>query len=300
MNKRLLTALSFIGVLIVGVIIVALQQNASTSSHQLKVVAAENVWGSLAEQIGGDDVTVTSVISDPTADPHLYESNAQTAAAIAQADIVIVNGLGYDDFMDKLLSASPNSHRTVVKIADVLHAKNGDNPHFWYDLSRLDQITAAIQAAYNATKPDATTRFAAHTARLSDSLIPVFDTAVAIKRTYAGTSVAYTERVPGYLLPALGLDNKTPATFANAIEEGNEPSPADQALVQTLITKKEIRTLLYNAQAESPATQHIRKLATDSGVPVVAVTETLPANQTYQSWMKGQLDAIRAALNNTK
>jgi zinc/manganese transport system substrate-binding protein len=199
-----------------------------------------------------------------------------------------------------LLSAAPNSHRAVISIADVLHAKNGDNPHFWYDISRLDQITAAIQATYNAQKPDAVQRFAMRTAQLSDSLKPLFSKAMTIKQKYPGAPVAYTERVPGYLLPALSLDNKTPAGFAIAIENGNEPTPADQAAFQDLISNRQVRLVLYNLQAESSVTTTIRTLAHNADVPVVTVTESLPANQTYQAWMEAQLDAIGAALDNTK
>jgi zinc/manganese transport system substrate-binding protein len=185
-------------------------------------------------------------------------------------------------------------------MANALHARKGDNPHFWYDLSRLDQITAAIQAVYGTQRPEAVMRFTAHVATLNDALKPMFDRALAIRKQYAGAAVAYTERVPGYLLPALSLNNQTPATFASAIEDGNEPSPADQSTMQDTIITKQVRMLLYNSQAKSPVTESVRSLAEHSGIPVVTVTETLPANMTYQVWMEGQLDAIRAALDNTK
>jgi len=272
----------------------------NTSTNKLKVVAAENVWGDLAAQIGGDDVNVTSVITDPSADPHLYETSVQNAAAVAQADVVIVNGLSYDDFMAKLLSASPNQNRTVINIAEVLHASPNANPHLWYDLARLDQTTAAIQTVFNARRPDAAQRFAANTAKLSDALKPMFNSAADIKNRYSGTPVAYTERLPGYLLPILGLDNRTPGNFATAIEDGTEPSPSDQTAMQDLIATKQVRLLFYNAQAGSPVTESVRADAQRSGVPVVALTEMLPANTSYQTWMQSQLDAIRAALDNTK
>lgn len=291
---------SIVATILLGGVLLVWQHPSANLGHKLKVVAAENVWGNIAAQMGGEDAEVTSIITDPTADPHLYESSVKDAAAVANADIVIMNGLGYDDFMTKLLDASPNTHRTVITMASVLHANTGDNPHFWYDIRRLDQTTAAIQAALGAHMPDAAIRFQARTAQLSSALKPVFDKAAAIKSQYGGAPVAYTERVPGYLLPALGLDNKTPGSFATAIEDGNEPSPADQSAMQTLIITKRVHMLLYNAQASSPVTENARRLAEQSSVPVVAVTESLPAGQTYQSWMEAQLDAIRAALDNSK
>lgn len=299
-TKVTVIILSVAACILAGLAIFFLQDTDNGVSHKLNVVAAENVWGSLAAQIGGDDVDVTSVISDPSADPHLYETGVQNAAAIAKADVVIVNGLGYDDFMTKMLDASPNPNRTVITMADVLHASPNANPHLWYDISRLDQMTAAIQAAFNTKRPEAAQRFATRTAQLSDALKPVFNRAATIKNTYNGTPVAYTERLPGYLLAVLGLDNRTPGNFATAIEDGNEPSPADQTAMQNLITNKQIRLLFYNAQAGSPVTESIRANAQQADVPVVALTEMLPAHTTYQTWMEGQLDAIRAALDNTK
>lgn len=284
----------------IGAAVWLMQPQDNSFPKKLKVVAAENTWGNLAAQIGGDDVDVTSIITDPNADPHLYESSAQNAAAIAQADVVIVNGLGYDDFMNKLLDASPNVHRSVVTIAHVLGAHNGDNPHFWYDLSRLNQITEAIQSAFSSQKPAAAARFTTNAASLSQALKPMFDRAALIKQRYAGVPVVYTERVPGYMLPVLGLNNKTPTTFAGSIENGNEPSPADQSTMQNLIAARQVRLLFYNSQASSPATVSLRNMAAQANVPVVAVAETLPAHATYQSWMESQLDAIRAALDNTK
>lgn len=302
MNKKVtvITLLIMAVVVLASAAFVLLQGKDNNAAGAIKVVAAENVWGNLAAQIGGDDVDVTSVISDPSADPHLYETSVQNAAAIAQADVVIVNGLGYDDFMTKLLGASPNSNRTVINIADVLHAGQRANPHLWYDITRLDQVTAAIQAAFNAKKPEAMQRFAARTAALSVALKPVFTVAANIKNDYAGAPVAYTERLPGYLLSTLSLDNKTPGNFATAIEDGIEPNPADQNAMQNLIANKQIRLLFYNAQASSPVTESVRKDAEHASVPVVPLTEMLPAHTSYQTWMKGQLDAIRSALNNTK
>jgi zinc/manganese transport system substrate-binding protein len=264
----------------------------------LKVVAAENFWGNITSQIGGTSIRVTSILSDPSADPHLYTSNAQNAAAVAQADVVVVNGAGYDAFMDKLLQATPNPARVVVSVDQVLGATGGGvNPHLWYDLPRLPEVTAAIEQALAAKDPSHAKEFAANRATFDASLKPILAAIATIRQKYAGAPVAYTERVTGYLLAAAGLEVKTPAGFAAAVEEGNEPSPADAATMKALMQRHQVKLLLYNAQATSPTTQTVQDLAKAAGVPVIAVTETLPPEYaTYQAWQLAQVQAILAAL----
>ncbi|WP_406817456.1 metal ABC transporter solute-binding protein, Zn/Mn family [Mycobacterium sp. M23085] len=268
------------------------------SATQLKVVAAENFWGDIAKQIGGDHVQVTSVISDPNADPHLYESDARTAAAVSAAQLVIVNGLGYDDFMAKMLSASPNSDRKVLTAADVMQISGADaNPHIWYDIAKLPQVSSAIAAQLGALDPAEASTFSANAKTFSDSLAPT-DAAIAnIKTKYSGAPVGYTERVPGYLVDAAGLKLATPPSFAQAIEDGNDPSPADNSAMDTAVKTKAIKVLLYNAQVTSPATNALKTLAQQSGVPIVGVTETLPTSDAnFQAWQLRQVNELTSAL----
>ena len=228
----------------------------TATATPLKVVAGENFWGNIASQIGGGNVVVTSIISDPSTDPHLYASNARNAAAVGQADVVVVNGAGYDDFMDKLLQASPSDTRVVVSVDQVLGATGSDvNPHLWYDLTRLPEVTAAIEQALAAKAPSHAKEFAANRVAFDASLKPILAAIATIRQKYAGAPVAYTERVTGYLLAAAGLEVKTPPGFAAAVEEGNEPSPADAATMKALMQGRQVKLLLYNAQATSPTTQ---------------------------------------------
>ena len=262
------------------------------------VVAGENFWGDITAQIGGARVSVTSIISDPSADPHQYESDARDANTIAHARIVIENGLGYDDFMDKLLSASPNRQRIVVNAGQILGITgNNANPHVWYDIPRVHQVAAAIETNLATADPADTTLFARNLATFDTSLGPLLALINEIKTKYPNVPVAYTERVPGYLLADIGANIRTPPGFAQAIEDGNDPSASDTQAMNDLMAGHQIKVLLYNAQATSPVTQHVRDLATHAGIPVIGVTETLPPSEhAYQDWQLHQLQALVQAL----
>lgn len=297
MSWRVIAGLTVIVVIIAGTIVLV-NQHSSTAKKGLRVVAAENFWGNIAEQIGGNHVQVTSIITDPTADPHLYESNANNAAAVSSAAVVIINGLGYDDFMNKLLNASKNSGRQVLTAASILGVSGDDaNPHLWYDIPRVHLVAEKIAASYEAKDPAHKADYRQNLQKFEDSLQPLLTAIGTIKQQYAGAPVAYTEPVPGYLLAAAGLSVKTPEGFPKAIEDGTDPSPADSQAMDNLMTGRQVRVLLYNSQATSPVTEHVQDLAKQSGIPVIGVTETLPANQkTYQSWQQDQLNALLKAL----
>ncbi len=270
----------------------------TTGRQPVNVVAAENFWGDIAKQIGGSQVNVTSVISDPSADPHLYESDARTAAAVSKAQLVIVNGLGYDDFMGKLLSASPDPNRKVLTAADLMQISGPSaNPHIWYDIAKVPAVSSAIAAQLGALDPADAATFTASAKTFSDSLAPINAAIANIKSKYAGAPVGYTERVAGYVLDAAGLKVATPASFAQAIEDGNDPSPADNSAMDTAVKSRAIKVLLYNAQVTSPATDAVKTLAQQSRVPIVGVTETLPpSDPNFQAWQLRQVNEIATAL----
>jgi zinc/manganese transport system substrate-binding protein len=269
----------------------------AASPGVVAVVAAENFWGGIAAQIGGRDVSVTSLITNPTADPHLFQTNAVDAARLAQAQVVIENGAGYDNWMRSLLGAD-GGHPRLVDAASVLHAGGSDpNPHLWYDLPRVPVVAAAVEHALaKAAAQDAPT-FAKNLAAFDASLAPLNATLSTIKRDFHNVPVAYTERVPGYLLAVAALDVKTPPGFARAIEDGVEPGAADMLAMRRLITNHDIDVLLYNAQTVTPVTTQIRALARQHGIPVVGVSETMPADvATFQQWQGTQLTELLRAL----
>lgn len=270
---------------------------ASHASARVHVVAAENFYGDLAEQIGGSRVGVTSVISSPDADPHLFEPGSRTGLAVAKAKVVISNGAGYDDWMSKLLAASPAQGRRSVTIADVLQVKGTDpNPHLWYDVPALPRVVTAIGDALISADPGNATAYRRGVSQTLTSLQPLLQAVDELRSRDSGLPVAYTERVPGLLLAAAGLHVRTPSRFAAAIEDGTDPSPADVAAMQSLLTHHRVRALLYNQQASSPLTERLRQLAASSGVPVVPVTETEPTGSTFVGWQLGQVQALIRAL----
>jgi zinc/manganese transport system substrate-binding protein len=264
---------------------------------ELAVVAAENVYGDIAQQIGGAHVHVTSILSDPNADPHLFEPGSSNGLAVATARVVIQNGVGYDAFMTKLENASPSSKRMVLTIADVLGIHGRDaNPHLWYDVPALGRIAAAIAQQLERADPAHTAAYRAGLSRFDASLGPLRREVSRIRASFSGRPVAYTEPVPGYLLDAAGLDNLAPTTFTRAIEEGTEPTPQAVSAMNALIAQKRIKVLLYNSQAVSPITSHVRAAAASAHIPVVGVTETLPPKLTFQQWQLDQARELATAL----
>jgi zinc/manganese transport system substrate-binding protein len=264
---------------------------------RVPVVAAENFYGDIAGQVGGPFVSVTSILSDPNADPHLFEPGTATAAEVADARVVIDNGLGYDAFMDRLLSAAPNPDRRVVTISDSLGIGGPEaNPHVWYDLPRVPDMAGAIAGALEAADPAHRSAYREGLARFDRSLRPLTAALDDLRSHRAGTPVAYTEPVPGYLLQAAGLVVRTPPEFAKAIEAGTDPSPQAVAAMEALFRNRQVRVLLYNSQATSPITDRMRQLAGENGIPVIPVTETLPPGLSFQQWQLGQVRALAKAL----
>lgn len=279
-----------------GIVLLARPHSIQPTNGKLRIVAGENFWGDIAGQIGGAHVQVTSIITDPNADPHLYESNAQNASAVAQADVVIVNGLGYDDFMTKLLGSAASPDRVVLSAAQLMHASDGANPHLWYDIPHVGMVAATIADTLQAKDPKNSADYQRNIALFNQSLLGLENTIAQIRQKYASAPIAYTEPVPAYLLVAAGLDNKTPEDFAKSIADGNDPNPADTQAMDALITHGDIKVLLYNAQATSPVTEAVKSLARQHGIPVVGVSETMPAGESYQTWQRNQLQQLLQAL----
>jgi zinc/manganese transport system substrate-binding protein len=272
--------------------------SARSRSGPLPVVAAENVYGDIVEQIGGPRVSVTSVLSDPNADPHLFEPGTRNGLAVSQARLVIQNGLGYDAFMDKLEQAAPSSHRLVVTIADALriHGANA-NPHLWYDVPKLNVIAGAITAGLVDADPAHAAAYRAGRDRFDKSLQPLRRLVAEVEHRFRGAPVAYTEPVPGYLIAAAGLTNRAPQAFTRAVEDGTEPAPQAVAAMDALVTEHKIKALLYNSQTVTPVTERVRTAALHAGIPVVGVTETLPPHRTFQQWQLAQTRALYRALS---
>ena len=284
-------------------------QNQSTQSTQttqagtyqtskIPVVAGENFWGSLISQLGGSRTQVLSIVTDPNADPHEYESNSQNAQAIANAAFVVVNGAGYDDWALKLIAASNTPHQVVLNVADLLGKKAGDNPHFWYSPYYVNDTVKAMYLDLISIDPADTAYFTQQYASLNASLGQYNARISEIRQQFAGTKVAATEDIFVYLANATGLNLVSPPAFMEAVAEGNDPSAQSVVQFQQLIQNGNFSVLVYNAQTVTPLTQNIKAMAAAKGIPIVAVTETIqPPDVSFQDWMNAELITLQNALN---
>ncbi|GAA2801034.1 metal ABC transporter solute-binding protein [Kitasatospora paracochleata] len=272
--------------------------DAGGAGKVVQVVAAENFWGSIAAQLGGEHAKVGNIINSPDADPHDYEPTAADGRAVAGAQYVITNGIGYDAWTDKLLGANPASGRTVLKVGDLVGIKEGGNPHRWYSPEDVHQVIDRITADYQKIDPADAAYFDARKADfLSKSLAP-YDQAIAqIKATYAGTPIGASESIVTPLAESLGLKLLTPESFLDATSEGTDPTAADKATIDQQIATKQIKIYVYNSQNDTPDIKAQVEAAKAQGIPVATVTETpTPGNAGFQDWQTAELQGIAAAL----
>lgn len=268
---------------------------AAAQAAPVAIVAAENFYGDLAEQIGGPDVAVKSILSNPDQDPHLFEASASTARAIAAARIVILNGADYDPWMAKLLSASKVPGRETIEVATLMHKRAGDNPHLWYDPATMPAVAKALAATLSKLDPTHRAGYEQRLTAFEASMQPLQDKVAAMRKQYGGTPVTATEPVFGYMAAALGLKMRN-ERFQLAVQNDTEPSPSQIAAFQKDLETHTVKALLYNSQTEEELTKKMRALAQKFGVPAVGVSETEPAGTKYQDWMLRQLNALDAAL----
>jgi zinc/manganese transport system substrate-binding protein len=271
-------------------------QPSASGAKKLQVVAAENFYGDMVSQIGGTHVQVLSIVSDPNVDPHEYESNVADSKAVATADLVIANGAGYDDWMDKLLAASPNTNRVLLKGFDLAPNKLPENEHVWYDPANVRVIAQTIADQLQKIDAADTADFAKGLEAFNVGLDQITTQIKRLNTVFAQTPIGLTETIFLYQAKPLGLKILTPFEFQKAIAEGNDP-PAEVAITaQAQVTGKKIRVLVYNAQTVTPATTKLQDAAKAAGIPTVPVTETMPPTEHYQSWMLRQLGLLETAL----
>ncbi|WP_144111993.1 metal ABC transporter solute-binding protein [Paraburkholderia sp. BCC1886] len=272
-----------------------LATGAFAADTKIPVVAAENFYGDVVQQLGGDRVAVTSILNNPDQDPHLFEASPKTARALQHASLVVYNGADYDPWMAKLLAASKGSQRVTIVAADLVGKKGGDNPHLWYDPATMPKVAHAVSAALVAADPAHKSAYDANLAKFLDSLRPIDAKVAELHGRYAGVPVTATEPVFGYMSDAVGLSMRN-LPFQMATMNDTEASAADIAAFERDLRDKRVRVLIYNSQATEALTQRMLKIAQQSQVPTMSVTETEPAGRTYQTWMLSQLDALATAL----
>jgi zinc/manganese transport system substrate-binding protein len=270
----------------------------AASTGEVRVVAAENFWGSLASQLGGEHAQVTSIITNPATDPHDYEPSGPDAVKLSGAQLAIINGVGYDTWATKIVSADSGSNQSVLTVGDLVGVAPGGNPHRWYSSANVRTVIDRITADYTAIDPNDAAYFKAqHDAVVNTNLKQYFDLIDQIKTTYGGTPVGASESIFAPLAEATGLDLITPPSFLDAISEGADPIAADKQTIDTQIADKEIKVYVYNSQNATPDVQRQVDAARANGIPVTTITETLsPAGATFQQWQVRQLTALRDAL----
>ncbi|MGD0994695.1 MAG: zinc ABC transporter substrate-binding protein [Candidatus Bathyarchaeia archaeon] len=270
----------------------------ASSSGVIQVVAAENFWGSLITQLGGTHVNVLSIVSDPNADPHEYESSSADAIAIANARLVIVNGAGYDDWALKLIAASNTPHQVVLNVQKLINQPVGANPHFWYSPIYVNDAVNAMYQDLVSIDPTHAAYYKQQYVALNASLGVYNELIDEIKQQFGGVKVASTESIFEYLANATGLDLVSPPAFMQAVSEGNDPPAQSIVQFQQLIQNGTVTVLVYNSQTVTPLTQNIEAQAAKQGIPIVPITETIqPPTVTFQDWMNSQLIALQNALN---
>jgi zinc/manganese transport system substrate-binding protein len=267
----------------------------AVAAEPIHVVAAENFYGDIAQQIGGPTVKVTSILSNPDTDPHLFEASPSVARSLSGAQIVIYNGIGYDPWMADLLSASKAPDRKSIVVADLIGKKSGDNPHIWYDPATMVALARAMKDALVAADPANQAEYEKRLTAFEDSLKPVQDKIAALKKRSAGVPATATEPVFGYMFDALGMVVRN-EPFQLAVMNDTEPSPSQIAAFEDDLKAGKVKLLVYNSQASDPLAERMLKLARAAKIPVVGATETEPPGSTYQAWMTKELVAVDKAL----
>ncbi|MFI7013948.1 metal ABC transporter solute-binding protein, Zn/Mn family [Streptomyces sp. NPDC050164] len=274
--------------------------DAKSASAKVSVVASTNVYGDIVRSIGADKVDVTSVISDPDQDPHSYEADTQNQLALSKAKVVVENGGGYDDFVDRMLKSGHNDSAQVinaVRVSGRTAPKDGElNEHVWYDFPTVARVADRISEALAKADPADAAAFGKNATAFKARLAPLEAKEARIKKEHGGEAVAITEPVPLYMTEASGLVNKTPAAFSEAIEEGDDVSPRILQQNLALFSGRKVKALVYNEQTSGPQTEKTEAAAKTAGIPVVPVTETLPKGKDYLGWMTANVDALASAL----
>ena len=293
--------------LLVSVVVTGALAGCGTSSNAqgngtVAVVAAENEYGSVASQIGGKYVKVSSVMSNPNTDPHTYEASPGVASEVSGARLIIQNGIGYDDFMSKLESASPNSSRQVITVQHVLGLPdNTPNPHLWYSPTTMPKVASKIAKALDKLLPSHAAYFNARATKFVASLNPWLRAIARFKATYQNAPVATTEPVADYMLQAAGANNLTPLSFQLDIMNGVNPSPQDVSNQTNLLKQHHVKVLVYNQQVTDALTESFITSAKQAHIPIIGVYETMPVpGYNYQTWMLAEVKALDRALAHGK
>ncbi|MFE3442138.1 metal ABC transporter solute-binding protein, Zn/Mn family [Nocardia sp. NPDC059180] len=266
------------------------------TSGKPSVVASTNVWGNIAATVAGPDAAVESIITDPAADPHSHETSAVESAKIIDADLIVYNGGGYDEFMEKVVAGKDK--RAVNAFASRAEdIRDDQNEHVWYDVDTVAVVADQIAEALGEIDPEHATGYTDRAAAFKDSLNGVRSHTTPARTAHPGAPIMQTEPLAHYLLLDAGAKDVTPHEYQEAIEQETDPAPAAVAATRDLITGKQVRAMIYNVQTQDKTSKELRTEAEAAGIPVVEVTETLPAGVDYVTWQTDNARAIASALD---
>lgn len=285
----------------------AASSGAGPDDGTLTIVASTNVWGSVVEAVAGNAVEITTMIDDPAADPHSYESTPADAAAVTDADLVVFNGGGYDEFMEEILGTLDGKPAVnAAALAGVgesghseanTHAHDGGaNEHIWYELPAVEAVAERVADELGRMLPEQAEVFTTNAESFHEDIDAIAEQVAGIEEAHPGARVALTEPIAVYLIEDAGLTNATPPDFLEAVEEETDPPAAVVATTRQLMMSRQVAALIHNPQTETPVTQQVRADAEAAGIPVVEMTETLPGTSGYVEWMTGQVGALASAL----
>jgi zinc/manganese transport system substrate-binding protein len=300
MNQRLAAAgaAAAVAVLVAGCGRGGTSANAASSGALITAIGAENEYANVLGQIGGRYVHVSAILDNPNTDPHTFEASPQVAQEVSAAGLIVQNGVGYDSWINRMESASPNSQRKVIVVQHLLGLPDSTpNPHLWYDPKTMPAVAKAMAADLAGLQPAHKAYFQANLKKFDGSLAPWLSAIAAFKAAYPGTRAATTEPVADYLLTAMGITNLTPVAFQADIMNGVDPSPQDISRENGFFSQHAVKLFAYNQQVVNALTSSIRQNALRAGVPVVGVYETMPTpGYDYQSWMLAEVNAIQKAV----
>ena len=282
---------------IVGVILLGISRLALAAP--INIVAAENFYGELAQEIGGKEVKVQSIISNPDADPHLFTTSPSTSKALAQAQIIIYNGADYDSWIGQMLATVDKSKVTIINVADLVGVKSGANPHLWYKPETFPKLAQVLADKLIQLEPQNKAQIQANLKQFITEHNQVNQAIQQTKTKYAGTPVTATEPVYGYMADAMGLKMQG-LDFQWKIMNDSEPTPKMIASYQELLTAKKVKVLFYNSQVSDSITKNMQNLAVQNSIPIVGVTETMPQNMTIKTWLLSGIRATNSALAKSK
>ena len=282
-----------------GAFVLALIASGSAmAAGALHAVGVESEYADVIAQIGGRYVQVTAIETDPNTDPHSFEASPAIARQIATAELLVRNGVGYDSWVEGILSATPNAQRKVIDVQRLLQLPDSaPNPHLWYDPNTMPAVAHAVAAELATLEPAEAGYFQANARKFDASLAPWRQALASFRKQYGGTRIAVTEPVANDMLQAAGCDIATPLSLETAIMNGTDPSPQDVAAEEALLSGHAVKVLVYNRQVTETLTESFLDLARRNGIPVVGVYETLPVpGYHYQSWMLAEVVALREAV----